>query len=190
MPKKWPRCLNTGNIVGRVPEAIDMLNQTCVPCRTGLSVNEIFRRYTRAYSQQVTSWIYSEQAELMRLYLAKPANVTGWVLDFKQRLFHPNFWYASGRDVAVLPDGRLMNRHTRSVSAFIHYNGDSKYTWKDQHSPAALSAALRRAYEQRTGDVRLEKLDAFLSERVTFLGPTFQQDRGVTFAQICSKGAI
>ena len=190
MPKKWPRCLNTGNIVGRVPEVIDMLNRTCVPCRTGLSVNEIFRRYTRAYSQQVTRWIYSEQAELMRLYLAKPANVTGWVLDFQQRLFHPNFWYASGRDVAVLPDGRLMNRHTRSVSAFIHYNGDSKYTWKDQYSPAALSAALRRAYEQRTGDARLEKLDAFLSERVTFLGPTFQQDRGVTFAQICSKGAI
>ena len=190
MPKKYPRCLNTGNIVGRVPAAIDMLNQTCVPCRTGLSVNDIFRRYTRAYSQQVAGWIYSEQAELMRLYLSKPANATGWVLDFRQRLFHPNFWFASGHDMSVLPDGRLMNRHTQSVPAFIHYNGDSKYTWKGQHSPSALSSALRRAYEQRTGDVRLEKLDAYLRERVTFLGPTFQQDRGVTFAQVCSKGAI
>ncbi len=190
MPKKWPRCLNTGNIVGRVPEVIDMLNQTCVPCRSGLSVHEIFRRYTRAYSQQVVDWIYSEQAELMRLYLAKPANATGWILDFKQRLFHPNFWFAAGRDVAVMPDGRLMNTFTRSVPAFIHYNGDSKHTWKDRLAPAALSAALRRAYEQRTGDTRLERLDAFLREKVRFLGPTFEQDRSVTFDQICSKGAV
>ena len=114
----------------------------------------------------------------------------GRILDFKQRLFHPNFWFAAGRDVAVMPDGRLMNTFTKSVPAFIHYNGDSKHTWKDRLAPAALSAALRRAYEQRTGDTRLERLDAFLREKVRFLGPTFEQDRSVTFDQICSKGAV
>lgn len=33
-----------------------------VPCRSGLDVREVFRRYTRAYSAQVSHWIYSEQA--------------------------------------------------------------------------------------------------------------------------------
>ena len=188
--KKWPRCLNTGNIVGRVPQVIDMLNQTCKPCRAGLSVHDVYRRYTRAYSHQVVDWIYSEQAELMRLYLAKPANESGWILDFQQRLFHPNFWFASDRDTKVLRDGRIMNKYTGSTPAFIHYNGDSKYTWMNRHAPAALSAALRRAYEERTGDTRLARLDTYLRDKVTFLGPTFNHDRSVTFEQICSKGAI
>ena len=53
MPRKWPRCLNTGNFVGRVGPTIDLLNRTCIPCRQGWTVEGIHRRYTRAYSSQV-----------------------------------------------------------------------------------------------------------------------------------------
>ena len=68
---------------------VDLLNRTCVPCRSGLGIDEVYRQYTRAYSAHVERWIYSEQAELMRLYLARPPNESGWALDFGQRLFHP-----------------------------------------------------------------------------------------------------
>ena len=53
MAKKWPRCLNTGNFVGRIGPTIGLLNQTCIPCRTGYSIADVHRRYSRAYSAQV-----------------------------------------------------------------------------------------------------------------------------------------
>ena len=188
--KKWPRCLNTGNFVGRAAAVIDMLNQTCIPCRDGTPVEDIFRRYTRAYSAQVRSWIYSEQAELMRLYLSKPSNETGWILDYGQELFHPNFWYTAAWDTRVLPDGRIRNRYTGSASAFIHYNGDSKRTWKGVHSPRSVARALRAAYVRRTGDAQLEALKGYLAQRVSFLGPTFARDQTVTMSSICRQGSI
>jgi hypothetical protein len=190
MPKKWPRCLNTGNFVGRISTTIDMLNRTCIPCRSGLPVEEVFRRYTRAYSSRVRHWVYSEQAELMRLYLASPANVSGWILDYGQKLFHPNFWFTAAHDTRVLPDGRIHNRHTKSTPAFVHYNGDSKRTWKGPYSPRALARALRAGYVQRTNDAPLSALTAYLREGVSLLGPTFERDRSVTWAEICGKGSI
>ena len=190
MPKKWPRCLNTGNFVGRVRATIDLLNRTCIPCRSGLPVDDIFRQYTRAYSARVRGWVYSEQAELMRLYLAQPANVTGWILDFEQALFHPSFWFTAAYDTRVLADGRIRNKHTGSTPAFMHYNGDSKRTWKGPYSPKMLAGALRRAYVQRTNDEKLAGLDAYLRDGVAFLGPTFERDRGVAWSNICSQGSI
>lgn len=190
MPKKWPRCLNTGNFVGRMGPTIDMLNRTCIPCRSGLPVTEVFKRYTRAYSYQVKSWIYSEQAELMRLYLAQPANATGWILDYEQKLFHPSFWFTAAYDTKVLSDGRIRNRHTGSTPAFMHYNGDSKQTWKEAFSPKALAHALRRAYVDRTSDTRLAALGSYLRKGVYFLGPTFERDEGVSWADICIQGSI
>ena len=166
MAKKWPRCLNTGNFVGGVSATIDMLNRTCIPCQAGWRVHDIFRRYTRAYSWEVRSWVYSEQAELMRLYLERPARESGWLLDYQQKLFHPNFWFTAVFDTRVLKDGRIMNWHTGSTPAFIHYNGDSKRTWRGPHSPPALARALRRAYAARTGDTRLERLTGYLTEKV------------------------
>ena len=135
------------------------------------------------------NWVYSEQAELMKLYLQRPSNASGWILDYGQKLFHPNFWFTSNHDAVVLPDGRLMNRHTQSTPAFIHYNGDSKRTWKGAYSPQALSRALRRAYVARTGDDQLEKLSEYMSERVSLLGPTFVR-QPATFDDVCSLGAI
>ncbi|KAL1526028.1 hypothetical protein AB1Y20_020849 [Prymnesium parvum] len=190
MHKKWPRCLNTGNWIGRAKPVAAMLHRICRPCQAGLDIDAVSRRYSRAYSAQVREWVYSEQAELMRLYLAKPPNESGWTLDFQQRLFHPNFWFNPQADTRVLPDGRIKNVHTGSLPAFIHYNGNSKAMWTGPHAPAALSAALRRAYEKRTGDTGLHKLDAFLRDHVAFLGPTFQRDTNVTFADVCRGGAI
>ena len=188
--KKWPRCLNTGNFVGSVTASIDMLNQTCIPCRDGMPIEDIHRRYSRAYSAQVKGWIYSEQAELMSLYLARPANETGWLLDFGQELFHPSFWFTAQWDTRVLPDGRIRNRHTSSTPAFMHYNGDSKRTWKGAHSPKSLAQALRGAYVRRTGDTNLAALDAYLRDRVSFLGPTFKRDTNVRWQDVCRDGSI
>ena len=190
MAKKWPRCLNTGNFVGRIGPTIEMLNQTCIPCRSGLHVGEVFKRYTRAYSYQVRSWIYSEQAELMRLYLARPANVSGWVLDFEQKLFHPCFWFTANWDTRVLPDGRIRNRHTGSTPAFMHYNGDSKHTWKGSFSPRSLARALRESYLLRTRDNDLTQLGGYLRDGVHFLGPTFERDQHVSWQDVCSQGSI
>ena len=189
MAKKWPRCLNTGNFVGRIGPTIDLLNRTCIPCRDGTPVTEIHRRYARAYSAQVRSWVYSEQAELMRLYLERPASSSEWVLDYKQVLFHPNFWYTSGWDMRVLPDGRIHNKHTGSTPAFLHYNGDSKHTWKGVHSPRALARSLRAIYTARTSDVTLSNLEAFLPD-ISFLSPTFARDSTVGWQQVCSQGSI
>lgn len=190
MPKKWPRCLNTGNFVGRVSAAIDLLNRTCIPCRDGTPVQEVFRRYTRAYSAQVRSWIYSEQAELMRLYLAQPSNHSGWILDFGQVLFHPNFWFTAAVDMRVLADGRLRNKHTGSTAAFIHYNGDSKRTWRGPHSPSALAQALRRRYTTTSGDTKLDLLDNYMRNGVSFLTPTFERDTSVAFSDVCRRGGL
>ena len=190
MHKKWPRCLNTGNFVGRIDSTIDMLNRTCIPCRRGLLINDVFRRYTRAYSAQVKHWVYSEQAELMRLYLERPARESGWILDYQQKLFHPNFWFTAAVDMRVLDDGRLMNRYTGSTPAFIHYNGDSKTTWKGAYSPPALARALRRAYTARMGDNQLERLPNYMQHSVSFLGPTFVRDTAVTFKDVCRLGSV
>ena len=143
----------------------------------------------RAYSAQVKGWIYSEQAELMRLYLERPASSSEWVLDYKQVLFHPNFWYTSGWDMRVLPDGRIHNKHTGSTPAFLHYNGDSKHTWKGVHSPRALARSLRAIYTARTSDVTLSNLEAFLPD-ISFLSPTFARDSTVGWQQVCSQGSI
>ena len=190
MPKKWPRCLNTGNFVGRVSTITDLLNRTCIPCRSGLHADEVFRRYARAYSAQAGDWVYSEQAELMRLYLQRPPNESGWVLDFQQVLFHPNYWFSARADVRVLADGRLENRHTSSAPAFVHYNGDSKRTWHGEHAPVALERALRRSYAARLGSARAGQLEAYVRERVSFLGPTFARDRGVGLREVCGQGSI
>ena len=190
MHKKWPRCLNTGNFVGDYSATVEMLRQTCIPCRNGLHVDEIFKRYTRAYSHDVRDWVYSEQAELMRIYLERPANESGWILDYRQQLFHPNFWFTAWYDIVVLEDGRIANRHTGSTPAFIHYNGDSKRTWKKEYSPPALARALRRAYVSRTGDSKFEQLHGFMRKSVHFLGPTFVRDASVTFDDVCRLGSI
>ena len=190
MAKKWPRCLNTGNFVGRIGPTIHMLNRTCIPCRDGTPVAEVHRRYSRAYSAQVKGWIYSEQAELMRLYLDQPSNVSGWVLDYKQLLFHPNFWFTAAWDTRVLADGRLHNKHTGSTPAFMHYNGDSKSTWRGAYSPRALARALRAAYTQRTGDTKLANLEPYLREGVNFLGPSFGRDATVGWGDVCKHGSI
>lgn len=190
MHKKWPRCLNTGNFVGGYAATVEMLRRTCKPCMGGLHVNEIFRRYTRAYSYEVREWVYSEQAELMRLYLERPANESGWILDYRQQLFHPNFWFTAAHDTIVLKDGRIMNRHTASTPAFIHYNGDSKRTWRGAYSPPALARALKRAYVSRTGDAQLERLEGYMRSSAHFLGPTFVRDTSVTFEDVCRLGSI
>lgn len=190
MPKKWPRCLNTGNWVGRVKPIRDMLRQICRPCQEGLDIYTIFRKYARAYSARVKEWIYSEQAELMRLYLARPTNETGWILDFTQRLFHPNFWFNPNSDNRVLRDGRITNVHSGSLPAFVHYNGNSKTMWVGRFSATSLSAALRQAYEERSGDVTLELLGIFFEKNMYFLGPSFERDTSVTFGDVCHKGAI
>ena len=190
MHKKWPRCLNTGNFVGRIGPAISLLNQTCIPCRDGTPVERVNVKYSRAYSQQVKHWIYSEQAELMRLFLERDAKSTDWMLDYKQTLFHPNFWYTAAWDTRVLPDGRIHNRHTGSTPAFMHYNGDSKATWHGAYSPKALARALRTAYTSRTGDAALSQLEPYLRDGVRFVGPSFARDASVGWADVCGEGSI
>ncbi len=192
MHKKVPRCLNTGNFVGRVKDVAQMLHQACRPCRReGLDIESVHRRYSRAYTTQLRGWVYSEQAELMELYLAAPNNATGWMLDFGQRLFHPNFWFAQGHDVLWEHGaGRLRNVHSQSDPAFVHYNGNSKSAWGKQLAASYLSAELRRRYVARTADGMLEQLDEWLREHVSFIGPELQRDTSVTFADVCSGGAI
>ena len=56
--------------------------------------------------------------------------------------------------------------------------------------PHRVSASLRRAYEVRTGDEGLSALDRWLREHVSFLGPDFERDAAVTFADVCSAGEI
>ena len=34
------------------------------------------------------------------------------------------------------------------------------------------------------------RLDRYIREKVTFLGPTFERDTAVTFHDVCSKGSI
>ena len=190
MAKKWPRCLNTGNFVGRIAPTISMLNQTCIPCRDGTPVAQVHAKYSRAYSQQVKNWIYSEQAELMRLFLERDAKSTDWMLDYKQLLFHPSFWYTAQWDTRVLPDGRIRNRQTGSTPAFMHYNGDSKRTWQGVHSPRALARALRASYTQRTNDASLAGLGPYLEGGVRFLSPSFARDASVSWGDICRQGSI
>ena len=189
--RKWPRCLNTGNFVGRVAAVIDMLHRMCRPCsKEGLDIETVFRRYTRAYSAQVERWVYSEQAELMHAHLARPSNVSGWTLDFTQQLFHPCFWFNTNVDVRALRNGRLMNVHTGTTPAFVHYNGNSKSNWIGPVAPGSVAAALKRAYVARTGDARLARLESYLRDDVTFLGPTFVRDRTVSFADVCRAGEV
>ena len=87
-------------------------------------------------------------------------------------------------------DGRIVNRHTGSLPAFVHYNGDSKRTWRGRFSPPALARALKSAYVARTGDERLERLAGFMRSSVHFLGPTFARDASVTFDDVCKLGSI
>ena len=135
---------------------------------------------------QVRDWIYSEQAELMRLFLERDAKSTDWLLDYKQLLFHPNFWFTASWDTRVLKDGRIHNKYTASTPAFIHYNGDSKRTWHGEYSPQALARALRRS----APSAKLERLDTYLRDEVAFLGLTFVRDTSVTFRDVCSRGSI
>ena len=90
----------------------------------------------------------------------------------------------------VLPDGRLRNRYTGSTPAFMHYNGDSKRTWRGVYSPRALARALRASYARRTGDAGLSGLGEYLRQGVSFLGPTFARDKAVTWSDICTAGSI
>ena len=69
------------------------------------------------------NWVYSEQAELMKLYLQRPSNASGWILDYGQKLFHPNFWFTSNHDAVVLrlggiygPGRSLLDAQRRTAS--------------------------------------------------------------------------
>ena len=192
LTKKAPRCLNTGNFLGYSAPLIDMLNQTCIPCEQGLKPDEIYHLYTRNYSAKVEDWIYSEQAKLMNIYLKRPASDTAWTLDFKQEIFHPNFWYNSGSDMVVEKDGRLRNIHTNSLSPFIHYNGNSKKTWKGAYSPRGLAHALKKRFEANSATGSANVADGFkryVEQHVTLLSPLFEkQPASADF--ICSKGAV
>ena len=112
------------------------------------------------------------------------------MLDYKQLLFHPNFWYTAAWDTRALADGRLHNKHTGSTPAFMHYNGDSKRTWHGAYSPPALARALRRAYVRRTGDAALAQLEPYLQQGVRFVGPNFARDAAVGWADVCKLGSI
>lgn len=188
--KKAPRCLNTGNLLGYAAPLIDLLNQTCIPCAEGHTTADIYRLYARAYSKKVERWIYSEQAKLMELYVARAPSDPKWSLDFHQKLFHPNFWWNTANDMRVEPDGRLRNAHTGSRPAFIHYNGDSKRTFKGNYSYSALAAALERRHGVGGAVARdAGGFDAFVSRRVDFLSPLFERE-AVTADQVCANGGV
>lgn len=113
-------------------------------------------RYSRHFALTLDGWVYSEQRELMLMYLAQwptgPAAPGGapppWVLDFEQDLFHPNDGWWLQR-IEPQPDGSIYNRATRSRPPFLHYNGPSKVSWAGRAAPAARALALRRAFEAR-----------------------------------------
>ena len=55
---------------------------------------------------------------------------------------------------------------------------------------ADIAAALRRAYEARTGDTALERLGPYLRDHVAFLDGSFRRHTDVSFDYVCSRGAI
>ena len=190
MHKKIPRCLNTGNYLGSVGSVIQWMNRTCLPCRNGTSIDDVYRRYWTSYSAHVRDWIYPEQYTAMEMYLAAPPRETRWILDFKQVLFHPNYWFSTGFDVTALPDGRLQNKRSGSIPAWLHYNGNSKSRWRKEYAARTVAAAMRRQFAARVGGRVRAHLDSYLREKVAFLGSSFERRAVSSFSEVCAAEEV
>ena len=190
---KHPFCLNSGGIVGRPEAIVSMLNRTCRPCQQGLSIDRIVDVYSRSYSSSLTGWIYSEQRELMKIYLSRPSEDSKWILDMEQTLWQANAGWGFLRrldgtiDLMARPDGRIYNNRTNSISPFLHYNGDSKrQSERTPVSPSLVERRLRAAAVRRSRSlVRTTSfMQTFVQRRVAFVGPDLRRTR-VQFSEIC-----
>ena len=101
---------------------LEVLNQSCLPCRRGLDPRHYFRAVPRTYSFALRRdcLVYVDQNEIMQQFLARPFEASGWTLDYEQSLFHPVFKFDQKKDVSVTPSGRLQGV-TGSVAALLHY---------------------------------------------------------------------
>lgn len=189
---KYPFCLNSGGIAGRPEAIISMLNRSCRPCQQGLAIDQVVDIHSRAYSSSLSGWIYSEQRELMKVHLSSPTDVSKWILDMDQALWQAQSGWnilIEPVDLEALSDGRVYNKRSKSISPFVHYNGDSKTQMEaSAFAPALLERRLRDAAEKRgvSGAGTAAFMQEFLNRRVAFIGPDLRRDR-VNFTQICRR---
>ena len=182
-----PHCLNSGSFVGTKEAVVRTLLAACRPCGQ-LSARSIAWRHYDAYSALAQPWIYNDQSVLMRLHLA--SNATALTLDYNQRLFHTNFGFLPKQMMGVAKDGRLLNRVTGNIAAFVHYNGNTKSAWQGTFAPGALARRLERsAGNPARQRERLEAL--FRGGAVTLLSRRrFERVEDASVNAVCADGAL
>lgn len=182
-----PHCLNSGSFVGTKEAVVRTLLAACRPCRQ-LSARSIAWRHYDVYSALAQPWIYNDQSVLMKMHLA--SNAAGLTLDYNQRLFHTNFGFLPKRMMGVAKDGRLLNRGTGNIAAFVHYNGNTKSAWQGAFAPSALA----RRLERRAGNParQRERLKALIQGgAVTLLSRRrFERVEDVSVGAVCADGAL
>ena len=124
----------------------------------------------------------------MRLHLA--SNATALTLDYNQRLFHTNFGFLPKQMMGVAKDGRLLNRVTGNIAAFVHYNGNTKSAWQGTFAPGALARRLERsAGNPARQRERLEAL--FRGGAVTLLSRRrFERVEDASVNAVCADGTL
>lgn len=180
-----PHCLNSGSFVGTKQAVVRALQSACHPCaRSGTSASSIAWRYYDVYSARAQTLIYNDQSVLMRTHLAL-SNASKLTLDYEQRLFHTNFGFLPKKVMQVAADGRLRNRVTGSMAAFMHYNGNTKASWRGSFAPSALAKALGArvggAAQQR------DQLQALMTHgKIVVVGRRrFDRVTGVSLETVC-----
>lgn len=189
-----PFCLNSGNIAGTPAAIVDLLNRTCRACQKGWTLQRVFEHFTRSYAEDLTGWIYSEQREIMKMFLQASSAQTGWILDYHQEIFHSSSGLQASA-VKEMRNGRIQNKITNTKPAIVHYNGDSRESWSHTHSPAARLHRLQRVYIRRrklASEAAAETAVAkFVREQVRFLGNDFVPREvafGAAAGGICTAG--
>lgn len=184
-----PFCVNGGDIAGTVDGVISLLNDTSAPFRQGLSLSDVFERFSRAYTADLSTLIFDDQWEISRRLLHEaPA---GWSLDYENKLFHVNDgWKLEHYEVVEHDDGSITNRVTRSERPpLLHYNGISKVSWRGQYSMEHRIGRITDAYNQG-GDADAA-VRRFFRERAVFVVPDLVRDaRPSSFESVCGAGVV
>ena len=206
MPASWPRCLNAGQLAGRVPAVLDLLNRTCRSCRLhGVEPRTYWRRFHREYSWVLKSEgsLFRNQPEMTEAYLGS-AKADGLTLDFEQLLFHSNHWQDPRRDVYLDEAAALLrSRRTNSTPAFLHYNGYTKegtvWRWpvsidsvmtfqRTRHAADEFGCARDRHALNCTEAAHARRraaLESFLERNLTFVDHLHRRRR-VDWRQLCA----
>ena len=89
LPERWPRCPNSGNLVGSVRGVVGLLNETCGQC-LHMARGDGWRHYARNYSYELhgAGLMFRNQPRFTHVYLAR-ADHSRLSLDFGQRIGLP-----------------------------------------------------------------------------------------------------